>query len=82
MKSYWCRKIEQRAFFSCVLCVVQQLASRLCLFNSKGSKIMHALEISAGSIAYLDTLVKFTLLVNYPLRIARPLIFLRTSLRS
>jgi hypothetical protein len=64
MKSHWFTKMEQREFFSSVLCVVQQLASRLGRFNSKGSQIMHVLEIPADCIAYLDTLVKFILLVN------------------
>jgi len=58
MKPHWCTKMEQRAFFTSVLCVFEQLASRLGRFNGKGSQIMHVLETSAGPMAYLDTLVK------------------------
>jgi hypothetical protein len=53
--------MEQRAFFTSVLCVFEQLASRLGCFNGKGSQIMHVFESSAGPMAYLDTLVKIIL---------------------
>jgi len=61
MKSHCSTKMEQRAFFTAVLCVFEQLASRLGHFNRKGSQIMHVLESSGGPMAYLEALVKIML---------------------
>jgi hypothetical protein len=61
MKSHLCMKMEQRTFFTSVLRVFEQLASRLGRFKGNESQIMHVLESSAGPMAYLDTLVKIIL---------------------
>ena len=69
MKSHWCTKMEQHAFLTSVLCVFEQLASRVGRFNSKGSQINNVLESSAVPMAYLDTLVK--VILNPPQLISR-----------
>jgi hypothetical protein len=62
--------MEQRLFFTSVLCVFEQLASRLGSFKGKGSKIVHVLESSMGRMAYLDTLV-VKIIINPPQLISR-----------
>jgi hypothetical protein len=61
--------MEQRAFFTSVLCVFEKLASRLGRFNGKRSQINNVLENLAGPMAYLDTLVK--IILNPPQLISR-----------